>query len=192
MVFVYLGIAVVVIFLFLVIYYHRKTIFKKRPPKVKEKQVDDPDTYVDPKRVEINDFSDPIVKEYDDVDQVLTPEENLPKVSKIEDLDDLDYQYDMFERATDYFEKTEQEDDDCAPEGPDGSFREMMQQRISIGRHSLVNEKPTIHGDDDDDYDEMITDYDFGGENASFAKRFAELPPDMKALMMSDILNRKY
>lgn len=190
MVFVYLGIAVVVIFLFLVIYYNRKSIFKKRPPKVKEKKIVDPDTYVDPKRVEINDFSDPIVKDYDDVDQVLTPEENLPKNAKIEDLDDVDYQYDMFERAAEYFEDS-QNVDEVEPEGPDGSFRDIMQQRISIGSHSLTNEKPTIHGDDDD-YDEMISDYDFGGESASFAKRFADLPPDMKALMMSDILNRKY
>ena len=185
MVFVYMGIAVFVIFLFLVIYYNRKKLFKKREKPVKQKKVDvDPDTYVDEGKVEVNDFSDPIVKDYEDVEQVLTPEEELPKTSKLDDLDDMDYQYDMYERASDYFI-------DNDPEGPDGSFREMMQQRISIGSHSLMSEKPTIHGDDDD-YDEMISDFDYGKENVSFAKRFAELPPDMKALMMSDILNRKY
>lgn len=191
MVFVYMGIAVFVIFLFLVVYYNRKKIFKKREKTVKQEKVDiDPDTYVDPERVEINDFSDPIVKDYVDVEQVLTPEEELPKTSKLDELDDMDYQYDMFERASEYFMDNDPEDE-VAPEGPDGSFREMMQQRISIGSHSLTNEKPSIHGDDDD-YDEMIYDFDYGKENVSFAKRFADLPPDMKALMMSDILNRKY
>lgn len=191
MVFVYMGIAVFVIFLFLVLYYNRKKIFKKREKPVKQKNVDvDPDTYVDEKKVEVNDFSDPIVKDYVDVEQVLTPEEELPKTSKLDELDDMDYQYDMFERASEYFMDNDPEDE-VAPEGPDGSFREMMQQRISIGSHSLTNEKPSIHGDDDD-YDEMIYDFDYGKENVSFAKRFADLPPDMKALMMSDILNRKY
>lgn len=191
MVFVYMGIAVFVIFLFLVIYYNRKKIFKKREKPVKQKKVDvDPDTYVDEGKVEVNDFSDPIVKDYEDVEQVLTPEEELPKTSNLDDLDDMDYQYDMYERASDYFMDNDPEDE-VAPEGPDGSFRDMMQQRISIGSHSLMSEKPTIHGDDDD-YDEMISDFDYGKENVSFAKRFADLPPDMKALMMSDILNRKY
>lgn len=192
MVFVYMGIAVFVIFLFLVLYYNRKKIFKKREKPVKQKNVDvDPDTYVDEKKVEVNDFSDPIVKDYVDVEQVLTPEEELPKTSKLDELDDMDYQYDMYERASDYFMDNDPEDE-VAPEGPDGSFQNMMQQRISIGSHSLTNEIPSIHGDDDDDYDEMISDFDYGKENVSFAKRFADLPPDMKALMMSDILNRKY
>lgn len=187
MVFVYLGIAVVVIFLFLVVYYNRKKIFKKRPKKVKEKKVVDPDTEVDSKKVEINDFSDPVVKDYDDVEQVLTSEENLPKIEILDDIDDFDYQNDMFERAAEFFDDS---NDDIESEGPDGSFQDIMQQRISIGSHSLLNEKPTIHGDED--YDEMISDFEFGQENSSFAKRFADLPPDMKALMMSDILNRKY
>ena len=192
MVFVYMGIAVVLIFLFFVVFYNRKKIFKKREKPVKAKKVDvDPDTYVDPDRIEVNDFSDPIVKEYENVEQVLTPEEELPKVSNFDELDNMDYQHDMFERASEYFEDSNVEDE-VAPEGPDGTLRDIVQQRISIGSHSLTNKKPSIHGDDDDDYDEMISDFDFGKENASFAKRFAELPPDMKALMMSDILNRKY
>lgn len=191
MVFVYMGIAVIVIFLFFVLFYNRKKIFKKREKKQKQEKVKvDPDTNVDSKNVEINDFSDPVVKEYKDVDQVLTSEDNLPKNLKLEDFDDIDYQYDMNERAAEYF-GDDQQQDDVAAEGPDGSFRDIMKQRISIGSHSLTNSKPSVHGDDDD-YDEMISDFDYGKQNSSFAKRFAELPPDMKALMLSDILNRKY
>ena len=39
MVFVYMGIAVFVIFLFLVIYYNRKKLFKKREKPVKQKKL---------------------------------------------------------------------------------------------------------------------------------------------------------
>lgn len=193
MVFVYLGIAVVVIFLFLVIYYNRKNIFKKPKKKEKQKQskkVEEKSENAksEDTKIEINDFSNPVVKEYDDINQVLAPEDEIPQKTTIEDIDDIDFRYDMLERAQENFRS---EDDEVAPEGPDGSFRNIMKQRISIGSHSLASKKPSIHGDDDD-YDEMISDYDFGGESASFAKRFADLPPDMKALMMSDILNRKY
>lgn len=188
MVFVYLGIAVVVIFLFLVGYYNRKSIFKmpKRAEKkkvVKEQSKEEEKTE---KKISYNDFSDPVVKEYSDIEQVLTPEDDLPKNTNIDDVDDIDYQQSMYERRSEYFDNQEDEDES---EGPDGSFRDIMQQRISIGSHSLSNRKPTIHGDD---YDEMISEYDLGQENTSFAKRFAELPPDMKAIMLSDILNKKY
>lgn len=190
MVFVYMGIAVVVIFLFLVLFYHRKSILKKLKKKEKQKPEKNKEQIEEKtggdENVEINDFSNPTVKEFDDVDQVLTSEDDISQKTNLENIDDIDFRYDMLERAKENLK----EEDEVAPEGPDGSFREMMRQRISIGSHSLTNERPSVHGDDD--YDEIINDYGFAQQSESFAKRFADLPPDMKALMMADILNRKY
>lgn len=183
MVFVYIGIAVVVLFLFLVLLYNRKNIKEKLKKKSKpqEKTYEDPDTRVDEKKLEYNEFSDPVVKEYSDMEEVFNPNQNTQ-----ESFEDLTNEQDFLTKLDldDFFETEQENVDESA------GFDSALNQQISIGSHSLTSQKPSMY--DQDDYDEIVDDFYMSGQNESIAKKFADLPDDMKALIVADILNRKY
>ena len=180
MAFVYIGIAVVVIFLFLVLYYNRKTIINKlkdRKKKPKAEPVkEDPDTKVDEKNIDFNDFSQSQSQEYSSVDEFLNP--SLDEEESLENLD-----FEEFSRLMNDRLKSSREEEEEEPEENGGM------KNISIGRHSLNKENLSIM---DDDYDDEMEDFDIGVENTSIASKFANLPDDMKALMIADILKKKY